>query len=235
MRRMSRDPTYDKRDLMERIDERLRATGKSSEGASIEAGLGRDYIRNLRNDKSGAPRADKLLELAQSLETSAGYLLKETEDPAAPIATTDGPTLPISWEVGAGQWAPVDDLAQEPLGIASVTGLTRYPYRQWVERVKGDSFDRKVPDGALVHVVDAIGMGYLPRHNDVVIVARTKGQGSFVERTMKQVEVSITGKVELWPRSHNPKHSEPLALESDSDDAIIQIVGKVIRAYIDLS
>lgn len=222
----------DNKDILERIEARLKATGKSSEGASRAAGLSRDYIRNLREDKSGAPKIDKLMALAQELEASVGYLVKETDDPTrADLEPEVG--LPIMYETAAGNWAPVDHVAQTHLGEAAVTGSRNWPFRQWLERVRGDSFDRKVPDGALVHVIDATEMGYQPRHGDVVIVTRTQHQGSFVERTMKQVHITHDGKVELRPQSHNPKH-EALHLTGDADDTVIQIVGRVVRAYVDL-
>lgn len=95
--------------------------------------------------------------------------------------------------------------------------------------------DRMLPHGALIHVVDAIAMGYAPTHDDLVVVVRRRAQGAFVERSVKQVALTPDG-VELWPRSHNPRWSTPLTMRdgmNDHEDAEVEIAGKVVQAYID--
>lgn len=61
--------------LLARIETRLTQLRISAEAASKQAGLSRDFIRNLRSGKSGSPRVDSLRKLAQSLECSLAYLL----------------------------------------------------------------------------------------------------------------------------------------------------------------
>lgn len=225
------------RDLLSRIDARLRATGKTDEGASKDGRLGRDFIRDLRR-KGNSPTAKSLEKLAEGLETSVAFLLAQSDDPTptpAPSPATE--RLPIKFEVAAGSWLAVDEVAQEPSGWVEVAPSHHYSGHQWLERVRGDSFNQQIPDGAIVHVVDAQAIGYTPRRGDIVIAVRTRGQGAFVERTIKQVDVSPTGEIELWPRSFNPRYTTPLSLKDGAernDDTTVSIVGKVIRAYIDL-
>lgn len=152
------------------------------------------------------------------------------------VGTVEPDKMPIRYEVAAGAWMAVDDLREEPLGYAEAFRLPPYQNApQWLERVVGDSMDKVYPNGTLLHIVDAAEIGYAPRHGDKVVVQRRRGGGSFVERTVKEVELTPRGPV-LWPRSHNPKHQAPIDLRAgldDGEDAEVQICGKVIRGYID--
>ena len=59
--------------LIERIEERLKATGKSARAACKEAGLGDDAIRNIRREHE--PTAATVCALAKSLDCPPEYLL----------------------------------------------------------------------------------------------------------------------------------------------------------------
>jgi len=223
--------------LLNRIDERLEALGKSPEGASREAGLGRDFIRTLRRRPETSPRAENLAKLASVLACSVDYLLGVTDEPGEgpPLPLQPETMLPIRYEVAAGAWLATDEAVDEPLGVHRaqlVEGYERWP--QWLERVRGDSYNRFIPDGALIHVVDAIAMGYEPAHEDVVVVVRTRAQGAFRERTVKQVVLAPEG-IQLWPRSYNDKWSQPLDVGEDmnlENGDTVEIVAKVLRAYV---
>jgi hypothetical protein len=122
------------------------------------------------------------------------------------------------------------------MGTASITTPKIAPYAefpQWLERVRGESMNKVLPDGCLAHVVDAIALGYTPRHEDLVVVVRRRAQGSFEERSIKQVALTPEGP-QLWPRSYDPRWTEPLSLTngvSADQDLEVEIVGKVVRAY----
>ena len=60
--------------LIERIDECLKDKGWSDRGASLEAGRGADFIRNIRNGKSVDPRRDNLDSLAEAFGCSYIWL-----------------------------------------------------------------------------------------------------------------------------------------------------------------
>lgn len=66
---------------------------------------------------------------------------------------------------------------------------------------------------------------------DIVVVERRRGQ--LTERTVKQVERGVDG-WELWPRSHDPAHKEPIVIpfnDGKADDGTeIEIIGLVISA-----
>jgi hypothetical protein len=145
--------------------------------------------------------------------------------------------LPVRFHAGAGEWQPVEDFDQrEPVmrPARALPGLESIP--QWLELVVGDSMNRQLPAGSHVHVIDAISVMYEPRHGDLVIAERSKAQGAFVERSVKQVEIHANGMVQLWPRSYDPQYQMPLILSDgltmEDDDATVRIVGKIAGAYI---
>lgn len=143
--------------------------------------------------------------------------------------------LPVRYRVQAGLWFEVD--ADEPpeqttLAVLPDTRFAAFP--QWLEKVVGDSADKKIPAGHYAHVVDALEMGYSPRAGDWVVVERSSDQGRKLERTIKQVELGNRGKVLLFPRSTNPRWKEAIEICAglgNDDTAEARIVGLVIGAY----
>lgn len=215
----------------------------TASAVSKKAGLPRDAVRDILIGKSKNPRADTILKIAQALEVDPANLMGE-EELAALIYQEERKVaeeqnngeifLPIRYEVAAGQWQTVDDLRDEPYGYAPAQRIKPYEqFPQWLERIVGDSVNKLIPDGSLVHVVDAIAIHYEPRHDDLVVVQRSRAQGSFLERSIKQVELHPS-KIELWPRSYNPRWDGPFIVatgeEGDGDESI-EIVGLVLRAY----
>lgn len=225
--------------LKDKVADRLQALGRNPFEAARSVELERGFINDILQDKKRSVRGENLQKLARALDWTVADLLDEVVAPPRPrlqipLAGAEV-ELPIRYEVAAGAWRAVDEAVDEPLGFAPAPRIPAYEaFPQWYEKVVGDSFNRLIPEGALVHVVDAVAMGYSPRHEDVVVVQRARAGGSFRERTLKQVAMTADG-VELWPRSHNPKWSEPLRISRDIDpreDATVEIVGKVVRAYI---
>lgn len=218
---------------MQRIDQRLSELGLSREAASKLAGKSRDFIRNIAKnpEKPTIPRGDNLMALARVLECSPEYLLgHESETGVPPSQIPYSPKkLIIRYRVEAGLWREFEE-TDEPIGESEVPEDPRFAgVKQWLELVSGDSMDLLIPSGAMVHVVDAIELGYAPTGGHIVVVERRRGQSR--ERTLKQIE-RTKSKVLLWPRSKNPKWQEPLQLVEglSEEDVEVQIVGLVVQA-----
>jgi transcriptional regulator with XRE-family HTH domain len=222
--------------LLNRIDRRLLEIGMSRERAARLAGRSRDFIRNLEKnpDKPTIPRADHLFALARVLQCAPEYLLGDSAEIGTPptLRPVNAKLLEVRYRVEAGPWREVEDMS-ESYGQHEVPTSLRYSgFEQWLEEVAGDSLDRLILPGRLVHVIDAIGLGYSPADGDIVVVERRRAGLS--ERTLKQVE--ITGRrTLLWPRSNNPKWQEPLdvslVLREASDDIVVEIVGLVVADF----
>lgn len=225
-------------DIAARIQKRLNELNLTANAASLRAGLPRDAVRDILTGKSQNPRGDTIMKISIALETDPAYLLIGRPPTMYPGTDQDEDVfLPIKHTVAAGAWREIEDYGYDvPVETRPVARLMKFAYfDQWLERVQGDSMDRMIPPGSFVHVVDAIQMHYEARDKDVVVVERKRAQGALFERSLKQLASSPSG-FQLWPRSHNPKWDKPLALADQADtgdDMKVQIVGLVIRAYID--
>jgi transcriptional regulator with XRE-family HTH domain len=215
------------------LREVVAVTGKSaSELADLIGVAPSTFTRPLNSATfKYAPKYQNLAAVAEKTGIALpAELLQARPLPAIPQTQT----LPIRYKVAAGAWEAVDEMRDEPLGFDEAHKIDAYAdVPQWLERVVGDSYNLKIPDGYLVHVVDAIEIQYRPRHGDTVVVLRSRAQGSFLERSLKEVVITPFG-VELWPRSHNPIHDQPLKYRpgtDEADDVVVQIVGLVVRSY----
>ncbi|HYD87141.1 MAG TPA: hypothetical protein VEA80_06690 [Vitreimonas sp.] len=224
----------------------LAAAGFSSPHAAAVAAGSPDMLRDLARGKSRVLRTDSLAALANTLGRSmedvsaalelpgsdgAGRLRVDEHTPQrAPVRS--GPLLPVRYVVQAGAWIEVDDLAQERLVSPPVTADPGFPPdAQWLELVRGDSADLYYPEGVFVHVVDAVAIGYAPRHDDFVVVERKREQGGLIERSLKQI-FKKGRKVELWPRSRNPKWKAPLDFSDSAEEDLIEIAALVLGGYL---
>lgn len=219
-----------------RLRELREAAGVSVEQLAQRVGKSPTTVRAHENGQNGI-RPPMAQRYARELNSTPEWILYGRSKADQRLPSPDEITkqqLQIRYQVAAGAWLATDDVRDQPLGEAEAHWLPEYKdFQQWLEVVSGDSMDRLLPPGSLVHVVDAIGMGYAPRHGDLVVVVRRRAQGAFIERSIKQVELTSAG-VELWPRSHNPRWSQPLEIRSgmrEGEDAEVEIVGKVARAY----
>ena len=230
--------------LKERLRARLDQLGISARKASIDAGLSTDAIRNILDGSGKSPRYETLVAIAGVLETSVPYLvgMSDVADPPGGGAgdergLREAYYLSVRHEVAAGRWLATDEWLDEPgREIYELGRRDEYSSAQWLERVVGPSMNRLIPDGALVHVVDPIGMLYEPKQDDIVVVERTRAQGAFRERSLKQVNFRDDGQPELLGRSFDERYNAPLSFDTDipeeADDVVVQVVGLVIQAYI---
>lgn len=200
------------------------------------AGIPRGGVRDILIGKSKHPRADTILKIAGALHVDPSALL-DPDAPAGGIQPLSGDeiVLPVRYAVAAGAWRAQDEYEDLPAEYDTAIRFKPFEaFHQWLVRVQGDSLNRLIPDGSLAHVVDAIQIGYQPRQNDIVVVERTRSQGQMIERSLKQVEITPGGVVELWPRSYNDRWNAPLAFNDieHEEGMSVQIVGLVLRAYI---
>jgi hypothetical protein len=228
----------------------LKEAGFPSPHAAAVATGRPDMLRDLARGKTRTLRTDSL----QALSTALGRSMEEVSQalglPSAPPGARDDKRediaadprrpvranarlLPVRYVVQAGAWLEVDEMAQARLKSPPVAADPGFPAdAQWLELVRGDSVDLFYPEGSWVHVVDAIAIGYAPRDEDFVSVERKRQQGGLIERSLKQIAMKGR-KVELWPRSRNPKWKAPLELVDDGgEDTTVEIAALVIGGYL---
>lgn len=208
------------------MQETLRDRGLTVEKWAQLAGVAKSTIfRALKPDYEFVTSSRTLSKLAEAAGTSAPSFAANVK--LAPRF------LPVRYSVQAGLWFEMDaEIPPEQTSLAVLPDARFDRFPQWLEKVVGDSIDLKIAPGSYAHVVDAIELGYAPRDGDWVVVERRRSQGGVRERTIKQVETR-NGYVELWPRSRNPKWSEPVSFTAGGKDGDIEveIVGLVIGSY----
>jgi transcriptional regulator with XRE-family HTH domain len=179
-------------------------------------------------------------------------------DPAAIIADDDavpqstlGPAFsrpgvspPFAGFVQAGAFLAVDEYFQQDSYEVPefVLPHPRYPkVRQYAYQSKGDSMTEVgIEDGMWVVAAEAIG--YIDTYGetvsgDMVVVERTRFQGSERELTIKEIRY-FRDRYELHPRSKNPAYKPiivPHNLTVDGDEFEVKIIGVVLTAYKDFT
>lgn len=190
-----------------------------------------DLLRKFAWRKERVMRTPTLGRLSEVLETPIAELarLLELKDASKIELPNNTDALPVRFFVQAGTWREEDDSVQDQRYGPPASIDPQYPSPQWIEEIIGDSVNQIAPEGSFAHVVDWPALGRDPKERDLVVVQRTRDQGAVRERTIKEVRFNRT-KVELWPRSTNPRWSEPLVLSDYGEDAdvTVSIAGLVI-------
>lgn len=211
------------------LQETLTDTGLTVKQWAKRAGVAESTIhRALKEDYQYVTSSRTLSRLASAI----GVAAPETNSSEPQMVGAE--FLPIRYEVGAGNWQEISD-SQVFYGSGTVAPDPAYAsFPQWLERVSGDSMDREYRDGELIHVVDALALGYAPQHGDHVVLVRRRNNGAEMERTVKEVVRTQSGTFEFWPRSSNPRWREPVRLVDgvEEDQSIeIEVAALVIGSY----
>jgi phage repressor protein C with HTH and peptisase S24 domain len=145
-------------EVVERIQKRLKAVGKTESRAALDAGLSDAAIRNMRRSIASGRRdpgasSTTLAALAPVLGTNLAWLLEGTGPEEGPGATTIEVRL-VSW-VSAGQLAQPDSSvsAAEIDYAPPVYASDLDPAGDWIAlRVDGDSMNRISPQDSIIFV-----------------------------------------------------------------------------------
>lgn len=183
-------------------------------------------VRAHENGQNGikAPMAQRY---ARALGVSPEWLLYGREGGEG-AATPELGELPLLGNIQAGAWFAQDETGQEEPETVPHAKDRAYPHaRQWLREVQGDSMNAAgVQPGDLAHLVEFFGAGL--EDGMIVEVTRTRAGGDLREITLKEVEVSERG-VLLWPRSTNPRWSDPIELGDDTgSDIQVEVTGILV-------
>lgn len=208
--------------LIERIDKRLEELRTNRTAASVAAGLGRTFIRDLARGKGANPSIDSLRKLAVALKLSVEDLTTDTESATLPPQEVAINQLVVMGTIEAGQFRDITlaDQDEEDREVINVARDPRFPRaRQYALKVSGDSMDELFPDRSYVTVVDFWDSGLEPKDGLVVHVERRIADTHLVETTLKEIKRQ-GAEVILVPRSSNAKH-KPIPMAGDGKTEIV--------------
>ena len=219
------------RNIRERIQERLKDTGKSMRAASLDGGLGPDAIRDLMRRPQDSPTIETIGKLADGLQTTPAWLAYEAgpktlrpNRPGAELidATRAFTLVKVDGPVAAGVFlrrpAFDDDLGE----MLSAPRDPDYPFaRQVAYRVEGDSMDQAKPrpirDGDFIICVAWEDLGLLERDGLIVVVEQTINGGQLRERSVKGLRL-YEDRREFVPMSANPEHEAIIVPRDDEPE-----------------
>jgi SOS-response transcriptional repressor LexA len=227
--RMSDNPIYD------RIQARLRKLGISERAASMKAVGNAELLRNIRRNRSVAPRSGSLSKLARVLGVTETWLLTGEGDEEAEQIERG---IRYGGIVEASAFRPNDAMNQDAeYRTIPLAPDPRYPASaQFAFEVVGDSMDNAdIRPGSWVQVVEIHAWQDVhgePRDGSFVVVARTRNGDDERELTVKRLRI-YRDRIELCPESSNPKH-KPFVFPNpptDNDASEGQVIAVVISSH----
>lgn len=235
-------------EIRKRLQDRLKELGMGATEVGRRAGKTKDIVNNLVYGKTRSMNVETLQAVASATNTNLMWLLdgKGPKEPTEigstvefdtrPFATDERQMVPEVGEVAAGVWLEFDHYQNEPgEKLGPFTFDPRYPaHAQFSLRVRGTSINNVVEDGGSLHCVLLFEAGI--GENDIesgklVIVKRTRAQGSIFETTAKRLRK--TGDWLLEPDSSDPRWQEPIRVADmhDSQDELVEVLALVIGSH----
>lgn len=231
--------------LQIRLAELLKRSGEQAAPLGERLGLSKSFVRDILRGKTRSPRSESLDKLAGALGTTTDYLLGKDVDGGihGPAIARQGDRLRYAGVIQAGQFLSVNDFNQDHSDIVPdyvLADMNHGKVRQYAYKAAGDSMNEAgILDGMWVVAADAAD--YVDVYGDVVtgdlvVVERSRYQGSERELTVKEVHF-FRDRYELRPVSSNTEH-KPITVPHDhtvsSDGEEVKIVGVVLTAYANL-
>lgn len=207
-------------DLIQRLNLAMTGTGKSARAISLLAGMSQDAVRGILRHPEASPTLETVQKLARALGCSEEWLAFGVGDPLIDSKDAGLTTLHIVGEVAAGLWTDVSEFSFEPIPY-EVPADPRFPIKaQYLLRVRGNSINRKAPEGSLIRCLNLHSAPRKPFDGDWVVVERRRPEGT-IETTVKKLVIDrASGAKELWPDSDDPAFQKPIQLAEKENDEI---------------
>lgn len=197
--------------------------------------------------ENGVATTPYLFKLAEALKVSAAWLSGDIGNDEPIIDSDIGlhkdsissilGCITVRGTVAAGLWSEDSEWPEENQYKVPFDTHIFNEYasdRVFSLKVRGDSMDMEYKEGTYLYCVPMALIKRKLATGDHVIVER-EHTGKF-EATIKEIEFDQSGKILLWPRSHNPDHQSALVISDPtianrSDNTIIKITAIVIGHF----
>lgn len=165
---------------------------------------------------------------AAALGSTAAFILGISTDalPRSPITTVAH--VPVIGRASAGTFRFEEADEFEGIMVPAVPKADAPAHIQYSLLIDGPSVNKKIPDQSFAICVPYAAFPGGPKHGQLVHVVRTRS--GLIEHTVKELRFTADGQ-KLYPVSTDPRHQEPITLETGEDGELVHIEGIVIGAY----
>lgn len=199
--------------LAARIQERIDARETNALRLAVRAGLGKTAVHDILSGKNKKPSVLALRRIAFALETTASYLMGETDDPDVGVHPRGIGPIPVIGIAEAGAFRPMADIDhahEHELPRIFAPRSSSYPdARHFAVTIRGDSMNAAKPvplvEGMHALCVDLADAGLTVETGRIYVVRATRDAGQTYEVTIKRAFV-FRDRIELRPESTNPRH-----------------------------
>lgn len=206
--------------------DRLKRT-RHRRGMSVErlhelTGLARSTIRAHETGQNGI-RPEPAAHYAAALGVQPEFILFGVSGSPHP-EDVNIRMVPLMGELQAGAWHESFE-ADNPTMIAFSDEAYTGANHVYALTVRGPSFNLEYPEGTVVIVVDALETSV--HNHDHVIVKRKRGP--LVETSLREVMIGLRSRIELWPRSTDGNHQEPLIMTRGGAEIVGVVISAILR------
>jgi hypothetical protein len=206
-------------DLIKRLKKAVEESGRSPRAVSLEAGMSADAARGILRNKGNSPTVDTVSNLARALRVAPEWLAFGVGDGANSATKKNNfISLNIIGEVAAGLWMDCSEYSFDPERYDVPADPRFSADQQFLLRIRGNSINRRAPEGSLIRCVTMFAAPREARDGDWVVVRRQRADGT-IETTVKRYCVR-DGVVELWPDSDDARYQTALRLDAHECDEI---------------
>ncbi len=210
----------------DRIRKALQDKGLSMKEASLRAGKGETFVRDLL-ERGRAPSIDNFLAIAKIVGQPAGYLLGE----AAPVDQTELRRVTVGAHVQAGVWTETWEWPESDRYDVYVPDVPEYrTFQLYAAEARGTSMNKRYPERTVLVFTDVHETMEDPIPGKRYVVERRKPSGE-AEHTVKLLHLDDDGKYWLIPESDDPRFQAPISIEDGTGDSdTVAIIGRVCFA-----
>lgn len=206
------------------LKEQLRLHGRSQSALARYMGIEHAAVVNRIVNGSRRIKVEEAEQIEAYLRATDGSTWTgKGDNQTQPENPTHGLTLiPVLGVVEAGAWREVADVALAERETIEVAQDRRFEGETFALKVVGASMNRVYPDGSFV-IARRWNGGPLPAGKRVIVDRERDG---LHETTIKELVRTSDGHWELWPRSDDPRHQQPIPYEDEN--TTVRIIGRVI-------
>lgn len=165
---------------------------------------------------------------ALALGSTAGHIVGIDDSGGNSPPVNSVAHLEVAARVSAGTFRYDEPVTDGGFSVPFVPRGDIPPSAQYAVIIDGPSVNKRIPDGAFAICALYESMPGGAQHGSLVHVVRERA--GLHEHTIKELRFTREG-MQLYPVSTDPRHQEPIVLNSGDDGEIVRIQGVVIGIF----